>query len=325
MTARPQLAPRRDRAPHRVPRCAPRCAPRGALALPGLALALALALGGCRRAAEPGPGALRVDDAAVARHVRYETGLAPGDLDRAGLERLRADLLGEALLARGAERESFTAPPAAVAAEASRLKTLLGTAPPGDDVLAEDARRRLLARLYDERVVVPLAEKMGTAAAGAGAAAPGADAMDDAPRPSSTEELVLFRQVRCESRADAQRVVRRIARGEAFEDVAREVSTSPDHGRLLRRAPRELPEPVAAALGAAQEGAVTGPVETNGAYYVLALEGRVTAEQEAPDPAELRLRGRRRAHDEARARKIAELAREEGIAVPPQLAEDTAP
>jgi hypothetical protein len=249
-------------------------------------------------------GDYRLDDPAVDRYVKAEVGLDPTDIDPLGRARLREELFGEVLLARAAERESLAGDPGKLAAETERLRRVYGAAGLPAEI-ARDARRRVLARAYEQTILAP---RSTVPAARVTAAASAAS--------SETGQRVVFRQLRVDDQAAAERAYRRIARGEAFEAVAAAVSLSPDRGRPQERALAELPPEVAAALERAREGAVTRPTAVDGAYYVFQLDARSEPGGDQADREDIRRRLEHAAFEELRQRTLAEFARREGVRAP---------
>lgn len=250
-------------------------------------------------------GEFQLDDAALERHIRYETGMRPEDLDPLGRARLGEELLAEALLARGAELEKLTPAADALAAEVARLQAVVGATAPGER-LQDDARRRVLARLYERQILVPQVvvkeQDVERAAQIAGGAAGG--------------EQVVFRQLRVDTEAAAQQAQRDILAGRAFDNLAAEVSTAPDRGRPLARSLSELPPAAAAALRGLREGGVSQPVNVDGAYYLFQLDARNAQADPSRSRDAVRKQLWERGFEELRRRRVAELAEREGVRAP---------
>ncbi len=272
---------------------------------------------GCRRgggARAPRPDRVRrvgereLTEAEFRRFVAMH-GLDPDDVDPAALDRLWEEFLAEVLLARAAEREGIEPP----SLDVSQAREFVADIDPGSgpEERERDARRMVLARLYVERVLVPQVKV--TPEEVEAALPPG--------KPSRGRHYLVFRQIRLEDEGAAREAWRRVVRKkEPFDEVAREVSTAPDRGRLQQRDVNLLPSPVAEALSRLPVGGVSRPVPFDGAYYLFELEAR----NRDPDP------GRERERREVRERLFREkldrlveetlrrLAREEGIR-PPRL------
>ncbi len=289
--------------------------PRFHVVAPGLA-ALALLSVGCGRGggkltelehARPVEqvGEFQLDDAALARHIRYETGMPPDDMDPLGRARLGEELLAEALLARGAELEKLALPSGAISEETARLQSVAGaTTPPG--VLQQDVRRRVLARLYERQILarqVVVKEQ---------------DIERELRRPDGAGrgEQIVFRQLRVESQAAVEQAHRDIMAGRAFDSVAAELSTTPDRGRPLARSLAELPDAAAAALRGLREGGVSQPVNVDGAYYLFQLDARSVQTDPGRSRDAVKERLWERGFDDLRRQRVAELAEREGVRAP---------
>lgn len=309
-----------------------------------LAIALLAALGAILSAcgggaSEPrGPGTLgdySLDERALALYLRAEVGIDPAEVDPEALEQLRAELFEETVLAVAAEDARLVPTSAALGLERDRLvAALVATATPQE--IDRAARRRVMAQLYEQTVLLPQVgldparfdREVAKAEAEAAAAAP----------PS---EIVVFRQIRADDPGAADRAFRRLTHGESFESVAEGLSQSPDRGRPLQRALADLPPPAADALRRLPEGGVSRPIALDGAYYVFQLDARSVPfpvepgsagpgdGPEAPglegsppdavpavDRREIAQRLRREALDELRERTVAELARRKGVTPP---------
>lgn len=283
-----------------------------------LAVLLVL-LPGCRREREVRPservrvervGDRELTDAEFRRFVMAH-GLDPADVDPAALDRLWDEFLAEILLARAAEREGIVAPPEELGREEEFLADIAPEATPAD--LEREARRRTLATLYVQRVLVP---QVTVTSEEVEAALP--------PRRGSRgRHYVVFRQIRLDDEKAAREAWRRVVRKkEPFDEVARRVSTAPDKGRLQQRDVDLLPPKVADVLARLPVGGISRPVAFDGAYYLFELEAR----NRDPDPG--RARERREVEDRLFREKlerlvqqtVERLAREEGIR-PPRIIE----
>jgi len=276
---------------------------------------VAALLPGCRREDGSARGIERVrrvgerdlTDAEFRRYVLREIGVSVEGLDPAAVDRLWGEFLGEVLLARAAEREGIVPDPDAVDRELARLREL-GAGGDREELLRE-ARRRVLAGTYVERILAP---RVTVTPEEVEAALPPAEG-------SRTRHYVVFRQIRVEDEAAARQAWRRVTRGrEPFDEVAREVSTAPDRGRLQQRDLAVLPGPVAEALRRLPVGGVSRPVPFDRAYYLFELEAR----NRDPDPGRARERREiedrifREKLDRLREATLERLAREEGIRLP---------
>jgi len=253
-------------------------------------------------------GAFVLDDAAVERQIQYETGMRVAELDPLGRARMREELLAEALLARGAERAGVEPSAKALADELARLQAAVGAAAP-PAALQQDARRRVLARIY-ERDLLGREIKID-------AGAVEQELARDATA-SAAGEQVVFRQIRLDSEEAALRAHREILAGQSFDRLAAEMSVAPDRGRPLSRALAELPPAAAAALRGLREGEATRPVELDGAYYLFQLDARGPAAdvQRARRRDEAQRRVFARLFEDLRERRLEELARQEGVRAP---------
>ncbi len=281
--------------------------------------ALLVFLPGCRREGEARPverarvdrvGDRELTDAEFRRFVMMR-GLDPAKVDPAALDRLWEEFLAEILLARAAEREGL----APSAEELDRVMEFMADVAPGADGsdLAREARRRALARLYVQRVLLPRVKVSPEEVESALPARKG----------TRGRHYVVFRQIRVEDEKAAREAWRRVVRKkEPFDEVAREVSTAPDRGRLQQRDVDLLPPRVADVLARLPVGSISRPVAFDGAYYLFELEAR----NRDPDPG--RARERREVEDRLFREKldrlvqetVRRLAREEGIR-PPRLAD----
>ena len=270
-----------------------------------------LTMAGCAKPARPTTalGDYPLDDAAVARYVRYATGLDPAQVDAAAKRRYAEDLLAETLVARAAERDRMQPAPEDIARAVAECEgALAGTAPAA--AVRLDARRRVLAALYDLRVLWPrvtVSEQEVEARAGTLAAA--------------APDTVVFRAARFEEREAALRARKKAGAGTAFESLV------PGGGRSrpTRRRLAELPPEAAAALSAARPGATTGPVALDGAYYLFRLEskGGAGAVSRPADREAARRELRQRAFDTLRRELVVALARTERVPFPaPEHPED---
>jgi hypothetical protein len=281
----------------------------------GIALVAAIANGCGDRSAEAPPadgagaGAERIGDRPMGegeleRFLLREAGVFPDDLEAEVLASFRADLVAEILLARAASREGLDVDPAALDEETERLVTL---APDVDrDALSDEARRRLLARAYEMRIIAPRV------------AVPAAE-IDRALETNGAARRVkhvVFRQLMVPTRSEAETARRRIVNdGEAFEAVAQDVSLEASAGKPQQRRLDELPEEAASMLTRLREGRISPPVALAGVYYVFKLE-TVTHD---PDPG--RERERQEVHhrllqaafERERHATLQALAAEEGV------------
>ncbi len=267
-------------------------------------VAAALLVAGCTKPARVTTtlGDYPLDDAAVARYVRYATGLDPAQVDAAATRRYAEDLLAETLLARAAERDRVQPAPEDLARAVAECEgALAGTA--ANDAVRIDARRRVLAALYDLRVLWPrvtVSERDVEVHAGTLAAA--------------APDTVVFRVARFEEREEAVRARKKASSGIAFELLV------PGGGRSrpTRRRLAELPPEAAAALAAARPGSTTGPVALDGAYYLFRLEskGGAGAVLRPADREAARRELRQRAFDTLRRELVVALARTERVPFP---------
>ncbi len=244
-----------------------------------------------------------LDDAAVARFVRYATGLDPAQVDAAARRRYAEDLLAETLIARAAERDRIQPAPEDLARAAADCEgALAGTAAP--DAIRVDARRRALAATYEARVLWPrvvVSEREVEARAAA-------------PIGTAPSDTVVFRAARFEERAEADRAKKKLGSGATFESLV----AGGARNRPTRRRLAELPPEAAAALTAARPGSTTGPVALDGAYYLFRLEskGGAGAVSRPADREAARRELRQRAFDTLRRELAVALARTERVPFP---------
>jgi hypothetical protein len=241
------------------------------------------------------------------RFLLREVGLPPKEIDDRALPAYRRQLATQILFARAATRIGLEAEPAALEAEQGLLQQLDPAAEV--DQLEREARRAVLSRTYEaqilaQRVKVTREEvesRLGT-------------------RPRDEQRTVVFRQIVVEEEGEAREVHRRLARdGEPFEEVAQQVSTGPERGALQQVPMSHLPERVQRVLRRTPEGTVSRPVKIEGAHYLF----EVQALNRDPDPArrrereEVRRRLFREKLDALREEHVGQLARSEGVKLPP--------
>ncbi|MCU0225044.1 MAG: peptidylprolyl isomerase [Acidobacteria bacterium] len=238
----------------------------GRLALLALATLAAAGCGGRDEpapAAAPAPRAEALTEAQLDRYLLRETGLDPRSIDPAARIRLREELVAEALFADAAEAQGLYAPIDAIDDGTRRLIALGAAGTPEE--LRADARRRVLAQIYEMTVLLPEVQ------------------VDDAEverelaasRPADRGEQVTFRQLLVDSRVKANAALERLQRGrETFQDVAGQVSQAPDRGAVQVRQLSQLPEPAARVLKKLKPGELSRPVEIEGSYYLFRLEDR---------------------------------------------------
>lgn len=234
-------------------------------------LVLALALTACTQPGSSDASAKPDNQAATAstvlagesfeRWLRLEAGVEPADIAPEARVELWREYCAEELFAEAANRQNLSVPENAIAAEIARLEALGDVWPP--EQRREAARRKLLAVLYEERVLrqqVQVSEEEVAAAL----------------KHAGVEEKqgVSFRMLRTETRTQLDQARARIAKGEAFDQVAREVSTTPDGGALQQQFLSDLPKAAAAVMQGLGEGTVSEPVEIGKAWYLFLLEAR---------------------------------------------------
>ena len=230
---------------------------------------LALLAAGCSGREEPAPATTpaprgtTLTEAQLDRFLLRETGLDPRTIDPAARARLREELVAEALFADAAEAQGLYAPIDAID-DATRRLVALGAAGTPEELRA-DARRRVLAQIYETTVLMPEVR------------------VDDAEverelaatRPAGRGEQVTFRQLLVDSRVKANAALERLRRGrETFQDVAGQVSQAPDRGAIQTRSLTQLPAPAAQVLKKLRPGELSRPVEIEGSYYLFRLEDR---------------------------------------------------
>lgn len=234
-----------------------------------LCLLLALAASGCWRREEKKPSTevtsyrALIDDAQLDRFLLRETGLDPGTIDPAARDRLREELVAEALLADAAVQQGIYAPKQAIIEETRRMVALGSQAPAAD--LEQDARRHVLAQAYESTVLMPQVTVAD------------AEILEELQNslPGEAVEQVLFRFILVDTRVKANAAYERLKRGrESFQDVAGQVSQAPDKGVIQARTLDQLPEPAAAALKKLKPGEMSRPVGVEGSYYLFRLEDR---------------------------------------------------
>jgi hypothetical protein len=235
-----------------------------------LALLLAAALGpGCGGKDGPAPASTSAprsttpSESQLDRFLLRETGLDPRTIDPAARARLREELVAEALFADAAEAQGLYAPIDAID-DATRRLVALGAAGTPEELRA-DARRRVLAQIYETTVLMPEVRVEDAEIERELAAT----------RPADRGEQVTFRQLLVDSRVKANAAYERLKRGrESFQDVAGQVSQAPDRGAIQTRPLTQLPEPAAKVLKKLRPGELSRPVEIEGSYYLFRLEGR---------------------------------------------------
>ncbi len=214
-------------------------------------------------AAAPAPRSATLTEAQLDRFLLRETGLDPRTIDPAARVRLREELVAEALFADAAEAQGLY-PPVDAIDDATRRLTALGAEGTPQE-LRDDARRRVLAQIYETTVLMPEVR------------------VDDAEierelaasRPADRGERVTFRQLLVDSRVKAEAALERLKRGrETFQDVAGQLSQAPDRGATQTRSLTQLPEPAARVLKKLRPGELSRPVEIEGSYYLFRLEDR---------------------------------------------------
>ncbi|RMF70615.1 MAG: hypothetical protein D6738_15690, partial [Acidobacteria bacterium] len=220
---------------------------------------------------------------------------------------LYEEFLAEVLFARAARRLGLHAPDADLAAE---LELLAGMSPDlPEETLRAEAERELLAREYERQVLWPeitVSDEEVTELLGR-------------ERRNTRRNVIVFRQIMVESKEAATEAWRRITRSrEPFDEVARQISLSGAGADLQQRRLDTLPREAARVLERLPEGAVSRPVEIGGMWYLF----EVTARNYDPDPGREREReaARHRLFQEKletlRARRLAELARQENVRAP---------
>ena len=241
---------------------------RRRLALPAVLLAAALGPGCGGKdepppASTPAPRAATLTESQLDRFLLRETGLDPRTIDPAARARLREELVAEALFADAAEAQGLYAPLDAID-DATRRLVAFGAAGTPEELRA-DARRRVLAQVYETTVLMPEV-RVDDAEIERELAASG---------PADRGEQVTFRQLLVDSRVKANAAYERLKRGrETFQDVAGQVSQAPDRGAIQTRSLTQLPEPAAKVLGKLRPGELSRPVEIEGSYYLFRLEDR---------------------------------------------------
>lgn len=241
------------------------------------------------------------------RFLLREIGLPPAEIDERALPAYRRHLATQILFARAATRIGLEAEPAEMQAEQRLLRQLDPAA--DEEQLKKEARRAVLARAYEAQVLarrVEVTPEEVEARLGS--------------RPRDERRTAVFRQIVVDEESEAREVHRRLAReGEPFEEVAKEVSTGPELGALQQVPMSHLPESVQHALRRTPEGTVSRPVEIEGSHYLF----EVQALNRDPDPArrrereEVRRRLFREKLDALREEHVGQLARSEGVALPP--------
>jgi parvulin-like peptidyl-prolyl isomerase len=91
-------------------------------------------------------------------------------------------------------------------------------------------------------------------------------------------EAVELNQIVVKNRSKAQRLLRRIRKGESFEDLARQYSIGPEKetaGRLGTYQRGELPEPLEEAAFSTPKGKVTSLVETQHGFHLLKVVKKI--------------------------------------------------
>lgn len=236
-----------------------------------LGLFVVVALAACARPGSSG-GSAKPDDGAASsstalalvsfeRWLRLEAGVEPADIAPEARVELWREYCAEGLFAEAAKRENLSVPENSLAAEVARLEALGDVWPP--EQRREAARQKLLAVLYEERVlrgpIQVTEDEVAAALKNAGV---------------EEKEGVSFRMLRTETRTQLDQARARIVKGEAFDQVAREVSTTPDRGALQQQFLSDLPKSAAAVMQGLGEGTVSEPVEIGKAWYLFLLEAR---------------------------------------------------
>jgi parvulin-like peptidyl-prolyl isomerase len=238
----------------------------GRLALLALAALAAAGCGGREKsapAAAPAPRSTTLTEAQLDRFLLRETGLDPRSIDPAARTRLREELVAEALFADAAEAQGLYAPIDAIDDGTRRLIALGAAGTPEE--LRADARRRVLAQIYETTVLMPEVQVDEAEVERELAAS----------RPADRGEQVTFRQLLVDSRVKANAALERLRRGrETFQDVAGQVSQAPDRGAVQVRQLSQLPAPAAQVLKKLKPGELSRPVEIEGSYYLFRLEDR---------------------------------------------------
>jgi peptidyl-prolyl cis-trans isomerase SurA len=91
-------------------------------------------------------------------------------------------------------------------------------------------------------------------------------------------EAVQLSQIVVKNRAAAETVLRRIRKGQSFEELAEKYSIGPEReesGRLGTYHRGELPEPLETAAFSTPTGKVTSPVETQDGFHLLKVVSRI--------------------------------------------------
>lgn len=94
------------------------------------------------------------------------------------------------------------------------------------------------------------------------------------------------------ARAEAADIVARLKKGEAFESLAREHSTSASKGAggdLGRVEPSDLSSALSTAIGDLRPGEVSNPIEIGGAFWILKVQERMADEVTAFDQVKERI------------------------------------
>ncbi len=234
-------------------------------------LGMTLALTACARSntagapASPGASTAAQSSSPAAesfeRWLRLEAGVEPAEVAPEARRTLWREYCAELLFARAAEQQQLAVPENAVAAEIERLEALGDVWPP--EQRRDAARQKILAVLYEEHV---LREQVNVTEEEV-AAALQREGVEG-------REGVSFRMLRTETRSAVDRARARIAKGEPFDQVARELSTTPDKGALQQQVLSDLPKGAAAAMQGLREGSVSEPVEIGKAWYLFLLEAR---------------------------------------------------
>ncbi len=291
---------------------------RNALLVAGLAAVLALALPSCggREGSESGPdgSALTVhsvSDPDFVRYLRRQVGLSPEELERAAIDQLLEEFYAELLFAKEAERLGLAVDPEALRREIALLESLEAGGTVAD--FEEEARRAVLARLYEAEVLLPdvsieakeVEEHLGKRRGRVG------------------RRYMVFRQILVEEKSAAEDVYRRVTRGrEPFAAVATEISLGADQGALQQVLLDDLPRDAARSLERVPEGGVSRPVRVGDYYYVFQVDAR----NYDADPGRARERALvehklfQERLDTLRRERLVALAAQEGLALPPTTA-----
>ena len=107
-------------------------------------------------------------------------------------------------------------------------------------------------------------------------------------------ETVGFRVMRFADKPSAEAAVEAVRKGKSFEQVAKEVATTPAEREVAgdlqfyERGQQGLPPEIETALFAAQLNQVTGPLNLLGSYYLIRVEKKIDPHQYTLDEAPVR-------------------------------------